>query len=147
MSEPGMDASPGGNRELGQPLYALRGVGKDYEGPGGAVRVLGDIDLDIAQGESMAILGSSGSGKSTLLHLLGALDQPSRGRVTFAGQDMASLRPGAAARLRNRDIGFVFQFHHLLPEFSALENAAMPGIIAGMTPEEANAKASRALGL
>jgi len=147
MTDPEREPLAGGNHEPAPPLYALRGVGKDYDGPGGAVRVLGAIDLDIARGESVAILGSSGSGKSTLLHLLGALDTPTRGRVTFAGQDMATLRPGAAAKLRNRDIGFIFQFHHLLPEFTALENAAMPGIIAGMSDQEAKERAGRALGL
>ncbi|GFK93313.1 Lipoprotein-releasing system ATP-binding protein LolD [Fundidesulfovibrio magnetotacticus] len=135
------------NRPAPEPLYALRGVGKDYEGPGGAVTVLDALDLDIAQGESLAILGSSGSGKSTLLHLLGALDTPSRGNVRFDGQDLSTLRPWAAAKLRNFDIGFVFQFHHLLPEFTTLENAAMPGLIAGLPAEESQEKARRALGL
>lgn len=129
------------------PLYSLRGLGKDYLGPGEAVRVLGEIDLDIASGESVAVLGASGSGKSTLLHILGALDIPSRGTVEFCGRDISTLKPAEAAELRNRDIGFIFQFHHLLPEFTTLENAAMPGLIAGMPKEEAFEKARRALGL
>jgi lipoprotein-releasing system ATP-binding protein len=129
------------------PLYSLRGLGKDYPGPEESVRVLGEIDLDIQAGESVAIIGASGSGKSTLLHMLGALDTPSRGTVRFDGRDISSLRPAEAAVLRNRDIGFVFQFHHLLPEFTALENAAMPGIIAGMPRDEVFDKARRALGL
>ena len=132
---------------MNEPLYKVRGLGKDYPGPQEPVRVLGNIDLDIMAGESVAIMGSSGSGKSTLLHLLGALDTPSRGTVHFAGRDISALRPWEAAILRNRDIGFVFQFHHLLPEFTALENAAMPGLIAGMSREEAFEKAHRALGL
>jgi len=129
------------------PLYSLRGLGKDYHGPGEAVRVLGRIDLDIAAGESVAILGSSGSGKSTLLHILGALDVPSRGTVEFSGRDISALKQSESAELRNKDIGFIFQFHHLLPEFTTLENAAMPGLIAGMAKEEAFEKARQALGL
>lgn len=128
-------------------LYRLRGLGKDYPGPEEPVRVLGEIDLDIEAGESVAIIGASGSGKSTLLHMLGALDTPSRGTVHFDGRDISTLRPAEAAALRNRDIGFVFQFHHLLPEFTALENAAMPGLIGGMPQSEAFDKARHALGL
>jgi len=129
------------------PLYSLRGVGKDYPGPAESVKVLGNIDLDIMAGESVAVIGASGSGKSTLLHLLGALDTPSRGTVKFGGKDISRLKPHEAAAIRNRDIGFVFQFHHLLPEFTALENAAMPAIIAGVSREEAFDKAAKALSL
>ena len=129
------------------PLYRLTGVGKDYPGPAESVRVLGDIDLEIAAGESLAVLGASGSGKSTLLHMLGALDTPSRGTVEFDGRDITRLKAQEAAKLRNKAIGFVFQFHHLLPEFTALENAAMPAIIAGMPRGEAFDKAAAALGL
>ncbi|WP_243310446.1 ABC transporter ATP-binding protein [Fundidesulfovibrio agrisoli] len=130
-----------------EPIYRLKGLGKDYQGPVEAVRVLGSIELEIMPGESIAILGSSGSGKSTLLQLLGALDTPTRGTVEFDGQDITRLKPAAAARLRNKDIGFVFQFHHLLPEFTALENAAMPALIAGVPKEKAFDMASDALGL
>lgn len=130
-----------------EPLYSLRGLGKDYDGPGGAVRVLNAVNAGIMPGESVAILGASGSGKSTLLHLLGALDTPSRGSVFFAGRDISGLKPAEAALVRNREIGFVFQFHHLLGEFTALENVAMPGIIAGLSHEEAQAKARKALEL
>uniref|UniRef100_A0A7C4EKY1 ABC transporter ATP-binding protein n=1 Tax=Fundidesulfovibrio putealis TaxID=270496 RepID=A0A7C4EKY1_9BACT len=130
-----------------EPLYVLTGVSKEFPGPQETVRVLSGIDLTIMPGESLAILGASGSGKSTLLHLLGALDTPSRGKVVFCGRDLSGLRPQESARLRNRDIGFVFQFHHLMPEFTALENAAMPGLIAGMSREQAFDKAARALGL
>jgi len=128
-------------------LYSLRGVGKQYQGPTESVTVLDSIDLDIADGDSLAILGASGSGKSTLLHILGALDTPSTGTVEFAGKDITRLRPAEAAKLRNNGIGFIFQFHHLLPEFTALENAAMPAIIAGMGKDEAMDKAERALTL
>jgi len=128
-------------------LYRARGLGKDYAGPTENVRVLNAIDFEIAQGESVAILGASGSGKSTLLHILGALDTPTRGTVEFQGRDIAKLKPAEAAALRNRDIGFVFQFHHLLPEFTALENAAMPGLIAGLARDEVFGKARLALEL
>jgi len=129
------------------PLYSLRGLGKDYPGPEESVRVLNAIDLDIMAGESVAIIGASGSGKSTLLHMLGALDTPSRGTVRFDGRDISTLKAQEAAALRNRDIGFIFQFHHLLPEFTALENVAMPALIAGKPREEAFDEARRALGL
>jgi len=128
-----------------RPLYSLRGLGKDYAGPVEPVRILGSIDMDILPGESLAILGASGSGKSTLLHMLGALDTPTRGTVEFDGKDISRLRPAEAAQLRNRDIGFVFQFHHLLAEFTTLENVAMPAFIAGIDKDEALEKARRAL--
>jgi len=129
------------------PLYRICGLGKDYAGPTEEVRVLGAIDLEIAAGESVAILGASGSGKSTLLHILGALDTPTRGTVEFQGRDITKLKLAETANLRNKDIGFVFQFHYLLPEFTALENAAMPGLIAGMPRNEVFAKAKLALEL
>ncbi|GAB6038806.1 ABC transporter ATP-binding protein [Fundidesulfovibrio butyratiphilus] len=132
---------------MSSPLYRVTGLGKDYQGPLETVRVLGEITMDIAAGESVAILGASGSGKSTLLQLLGALDTPTRGRVLFDGQPLESLKPHEAARLRNRDIGFVFQFHHLLPEFTTLENAAMPGLIASMPRNEVFERAETVLRL
>ncbi|MBQ4568176.1 MAG: ABC transporter ATP-binding protein [Desulfovibrio sp.] len=112
-------------------LYQFCKVCKSFPGPDADIEILRDIDLEIHAGEALAIVGASGSGKSTLLHLMGALDTPSSGRIVFDGTDLAQMRPDAKAAFRNRSLGFVFQFHHLLPEFSALENVAMPAIIGG----------------
>jgi lipoprotein-releasing system ATP-binding protein len=101
------------------------------QGPEGKLRVLRGITLDILKGEVIAIVGASGAGKSTLLHIIGTLDRPTSGRVMIQNVDVFSLRDEELARLRNKQIGFIFQFHHLLPEFSALENVAMPALIKG----------------
>lgn len=114
------------------------------EGPA-EVEVLKDISLSIDKGEQVAIIGSSGSGKSTLLQLLGGLDLPSKGRVEVSGYDMASLDETRRGQLRNQNLGFVYQFHHLLPEFNALENVAMPLLIRGLKPKEATEKANSML--
>ena len=112
-------------------------LGKTYtEGPQ-SLEVLRQISLRVKQGEQLAILGTSGSGKTTLLNLLGGLDLPSRGRVIVAGQDLAEVDETERGRLRNRYLGFVYQFHHLLSEFSALENISMPLLIAGYSRKEA----------
>lgn len=112
-------------------LYKFSNVGKTFSAPGEHLEILKDINLVVKEGEALAIVGTSGSGKSTLLHLMGALDTPSTGAVFFDGQDMARMTPDQKAAFRNRTLGFVFQFHHLLPEFSAVENVAMPAIIGG----------------
>ena len=109
------------------------------------VSVLQGVDLQVQRGESLAIVGSSGSGKSTLLHLLGGLDAPTSGSVTLCGNKLAGLDAAAQGRLRNAHLGFVYQFHHLLPEFSALENVAMPLTIRRMDAGQAKAQAQRML--
>ncbi len=111
-----------------------------------ALEILRGIDFEVAEGERIAIMGASGSGKSTLLHLLGGLDEPSSGDIRITGQVLASLSPVRLGRLRNKALGFVYQFHHLLPEFSALENVAMPLLIRGLNPAEASEHAFELLG-
>ena len=112
--------------------------------------VLHNVSFSVGEGEMMAIVGSSGSGKSTLLHLLGGLDTPTEGDVIFSGQPMSKMSSAAKAELRNRELGFIYQFHHLLPDFTALENVAMPLLIGKKKPTEINARASdmlKAVGL
>ncbi len=131
---------------MGVTVLEARGLVKRYVGGDGAeIEVLSGVDLDVARGEFVAIVGASGTGKSTLLHLLGALDRPTAGPVRLDGTDYAGLGPDALAALRNRKVGFVFQFHHLLRDFTALENVAMPLLIAGRGRRAAEARARELL--
>jgi lipoprotein-releasing system ATP-binding protein len=111
-------------------LLEVRGLGKSYASGTNTLEVLSGIDLDLVTGTTTALVGASGAGKSTLLHLLGALDRPTAGTVHFRGDNIFKKNERALAAFRNRSIGFVFQFHHLLPEFTALENVMMPALIA-----------------
>jgi len=120
-------------------------LAKSYEDGDLKTHVLSDINLTVNKGDRIAIVGSSGSGKSTLLHLLGGLDNPTAGHITVQGQDINALSVNALSELRNQNLGFVYQFHHLLPEFTAVENVAMPLVIGGEQPKQAKLKAEELL--
>lgn len=126
-------------------LIQCEALGKSYHDGNQTLRVLHDIDLQVREGERLAIIGASGSGKSTLLNLLGGLDEPSAGRVLINGADFSHMDEKSRCRIRNRQLGFIYQFHHLLAEFSALENVAMPLLIDGYTVEKAENMARKAL--
>jgi lipoprotein-releasing system ATP-binding protein len=122
-----------------------RGVTKSYVDGVRRIEVLHGVDLEVAAGEMVAIVGPSGSGKSTLLHLLGALDRPDLGVIAIDDRSLAGFDPGELADFRNRMIGFVFQFHQLLPDFTALENVMLPGRIAGLAPQRTLERARQLL--
>jgi lipoprotein-releasing system ATP-binding protein len=118
-------------RGIAQPLVQVRGLHKSFKHMGNVLEVLKGIDLEIQSGELLSIVGASGAGKSTLLHCIGTLDLPTSGQITLDGVELTTLSGPKLAKVRNQSIGFVFQFHHLLPEFDALENVMMPGLIRG----------------
>jgi lipoprotein-releasing system ATP-binding protein len=122
-------------------LISARGLHKSYRTVAGEIEVLQGVELEVAPGEMVAIVGASGVGKSTLLHVLGTLDRPDAGELSIAGEDVLGLSDARRCAFRNRTLGFVFQFHHLLPEFSALENVAMPLLIGGCRAAEADRRA------
>lgn len=130
---------------MNKPILQATGLGKVFRGNGLEVAVLSAVDLAIQPGETVAIVGASGSGKSTFLHLLGGLDAPSSGHVQLMGRDFSSLGEVDRGDWRNRHLGFVYQFHHLLPEFSAQENVAMPLLIRRVERQAALAKAAEML--
>lgn len=130
---------------MSEPVLACRGLGRSYDDGGRVVRVLDGVELSLQPGEKIAVVGASGSGKSTLLNLLGGLDRPSAGQVLLAGQDLAALSERELCDMRNRRLGFVYQFHHLLPEFDARENVAMPLLIGGLAREDSLARADAML--
>ncbi|OTQ57517.1 lipoprotein-releasing ABC transporter ATP-binding protein LolD [Gilliamella sp. A7] len=124
-----------------QPLLSAKNLYKTYKEGKMVTEVLKNVSFDIYPQSLLAIIGSSGSGKSTLLHLLGGLDKPTSGEIVFKSQQLNRLSEQEKAHLRNQEIGFVYQFHHLLPDFTALENVAMPLLIAGTSPSEAKKRA------
>ncbi len=118
--------------EKAKHLIDVQGIEKSFSTPAGDLKILKGVDLAIDEGEVVGIVGASGVGKSTFLHILGTLDRPTSGKIFYEGRDVFSMDDASLAAFRNRTVGFVFQFHHLLPEFSALENVMMPGIISDM---------------
>ena len=131
--------------ELASSLVAARGIYKTYNSDKAKIEILKGVDLTLEKGDSMAVVGASGIGKSTLLHILGTLDRPDAGSLLFKGEDVLKFNSVKLARFRNRSIGFVFQFHHLLAEFSALENAMMPALIHGESKMSALSAAEKIL--
>ncbi|MEJ5366172.1 MAG: ABC transporter ATP-binding protein [Desulfosoma sp.] len=128
------------DRPQGLHIHAV-GISKIFNNGPQRVELFRDLELTVARGEMVAVVGASGVGKSTLLHILGTLDRPTAGKVLFGGNDVFLWSDAKLAEFRNRHIGFVFQFHYLLPEFTALENVMMPGLIAGLSKREIRARA------
>lgn len=126
-------------------MLELTDIYKSYNHNGNTIDVLKGIDITINQGDTLAVVGASGAGKSTLLNIMGALEQPTRGKVKFQGKNITDFDESGLCSIRNKEIGFVFQFHHLLPEFDALENTIMPALISRMAIKEAKEKAGEIL--
>jgi lipoprotein-releasing system ATP-binding protein len=123
------------------PLIRVSELNKTFQTPGRKLHILKDITVDILQGEMTALMGPSGVGKSTLLHIMGTLDRPSSGSVLFEDVDVFGLKEDPLSEFRSRSVGFVFQFHHLMPEFNTMENVMMPAFVAGLNEHEAEKKA------
>jgi lipoprotein-releasing system ATP-binding protein len=126
---------------MSEPIYVAQGLRRSFSTGDGSIEVLRGIDLQIRRGERLAILGNSGVGKSTLLHILGTLDTPTAGSLRFRGEDVFEKDAESLSRFRNESLGFIFQFHHLLPEFNALENVMLPGLIGGLAASEMKGRA------
>ena len=126
-------------------LFEAKNVQKRYASSDQELEILSDVNLQVAAGERVAIIGVSGTGKTTLLHLFGGLARPSQGQILFSGEDISAKDDQELAAFRNKAIGFVFQFHHLLPEFTALENTMMPALIAGLPAEQMQVQAKELL--
>jgi lipoprotein-releasing system ATP-binding protein len=133
-----------GERDLGY-LVQVRGISKSFSSSGHRIDILKHVDMDLKKGETLAIEGASGIGKSTFLHILGALDYPDCGRLLFRNEDVFNFDKDRLSQFRNESIGFIFQFHHLLPEFNAIENAMMPALIKGLNRETAHRSAEEIL--
>ncbi len=132
------------NSKMGS-LIRIEGLNKFFSTPGGSLHVLKDINFSFNKGEITALMGPSGAGKSTLLHIMGTLDRPTSGEVTYEEKNVFLMPNEELAGFRNRTIGFIFQFHHLMPEFNTMENTIMPALIAGVSHREARQKAGRLL--
>ncbi|QJA06189.1 ABC transporter ATP-binding protein [Thermosulfurimonas marina] len=127
------------------PAIEVRGLRKVFVHPEGELEILSGVDLSVAPGEKLAIIGPSGVGKTTLLHLLGGLERPTAGEIRHFGEDILSLSDETLSAFRNRHLGFVFQFHYLMPEFDTLENVMLPGLLGGIPREEVRARAAELL--
>ena len=127
---------PKAESTMTDPLISIRNLHKSFNSSGSRIDILTDVNADLTVGETLAVVGPSGIGKSTLLHILGTLDRPDKGKVLFKGEDVFTFDDAKLAIFRNKSIGFVFQFHHLLPEFTALENAMMPALINGYSKNQ-----------
>ena len=128
-------------------LLSVKALQKSFSEGGNNIHVLRDVNLDLTEGERLAVVGESGVGKSTLLHILGTLDRPTGGKILFSGKELPLDDEAALCEFRNRQIGFVFQFHYLLPDFSALENVMFPALIQGIEPAQAKSEAIQLLDL
>ena len=145
MSEAATTAAAAQKPAAARPLIEVRGVDKTFYDADREIRVLRGLDLTVQPGEVIAIVGQSGTGKSTLLHIIGSLEEPTAGKVFFEGEDLFALDQKAIAEFRNLKLGFVFQFHYLLADFSALENVMMPALISRMAEDKARARAEDTL--